>query len=924
MKPTLQSLFAQIRSDIARDEMPAALSALRGLLDNTPQLNEILQQSGRVENIYKQIRKGTISQEEATREKNRIRIGVLELLTEIEKDSTSSTALSALLDVVEEESDQPEVREEVEKAVTIVKIKDRQFLIIVIVGCLLVLIALLAIGIWQKDAIIAGFRWDRFFKSKGKDFKILVMPFKQVSRSGGENYDAGDILTGRLVEIAQNENLKIKVRYWPDYHFEDYFSYQTAKELQEYHRADMLIYGSYQTSDYSARGDKIRLNYVTAEKWNLGKAGSNCSINYQPGGIEDLEKGKIQEKVENIPVFISLLVQIKSLDRDQYLKNLQGLLNNPNFSSDSKLQIYLELADKLIEEGKLREPLIQYNKVRQIATDQNNKEYQGLFLKRIGDTYSALGNLKQALAFFEQYNDLAKELHLAFPQNPEFKNELAISYRKLGSMHSDMGNLNEALTFFGKYNDLEKELNQASPKNQEFKNALAVSYDKLGVTHSALGHLPEALKFFKEYNDLEKELHKASPKNVEFKDELGVSYERLGNTHNALGHLKQALAFFERYNRLGKELYADYPENVYVKNHLAISFSKLGETHSALGSLPQALRFFAKSIDLERELHQTFPQNVYFKNHLAISFSKLGETHRALGNLPEALNFFEKYNDLAKELYKAFPQNVEFKNALAISYQFLGITHSDLDSLPQALAFFKQYNKLEKELYDANPENVESKNALAVSYSRLGETYRSLGNLSKALIFFEKDVKLTKELLDASPQNVEFKNNLAISYEKLGDIYSELDNLPQALAFFGNETRLFEELSQAFPNDMAFKNALVFAYARLGKTHIALGNLTQALTFFKKYYAIAKELYEAFPQDEFNKSNYAESLSVLYAIQKLLSPSIGAKDLDKAIQLFKELNKIDPEYFKNKTAICYKMKQTNADLKQLILEMSAF
>jgi tetratricopeptide (TPR) repeat protein len=52
----------------------------------------------------------------------------------------------------------------------------------------------------------------------------------------------------------------------------------------------------------------------------------------------------------------------------------------------------------------------------------------GHFVLKLGDTHSALGDLQQALTYFEEYNRLEKELHEAFPQNVGFKNGLAISY----------------------------------------------------------------------------------------------------------------------------------------------------------------------------------------------------------------------------------------------------------------------------------------------------------------------------------------------------------------------------------------------------------------------------------------------------------------------------------------------------------------
>ena len=84
MKQDLQTLLNEIRDRIASGDMSAALNILRGLLENTPRINEILQQSGRFQYIRQQIRLGTVSYEEATLTQNQIRFGVLDLLSEIE------------------------------------------------------------------------------------------------------------------------------------------------------------------------------------------------------------------------------------------------------------------------------------------------------------------------------------------------------------------------------------------------------------------------------------------------------------------------------------------------------------------------------------------------------------------------------------------------------------------------------------------------------------------------------------------------------------------------------------------------------------------------------------------------------------------------------------------------------------------------
>lgn len=73
-----------IRDLIARDALPEAIEHLRSFLEKTSTLDEILHQSGRFYAIRTQIRLGVVSHAEANLTQNQIRVGLLELIAEIE------------------------------------------------------------------------------------------------------------------------------------------------------------------------------------------------------------------------------------------------------------------------------------------------------------------------------------------------------------------------------------------------------------------------------------------------------------------------------------------------------------------------------------------------------------------------------------------------------------------------------------------------------------------------------------------------------------------------------------------------------------------------------------------------------------------------------------------------------------------------
>ncbi|MFK8009332.1 MAG: tetratricopeptide repeat protein [Saprospiraceae bacterium] len=83
----------QLKDLIAKNDLATVLKHLQELLNDTPQLDDVLHQSGRFQAIRKQIQLGTVSHENATLTQNQIRIGLLELIDEIEIQQEQNPAI---------------------------------------------------------------------------------------------------------------------------------------------------------------------------------------------------------------------------------------------------------------------------------------------------------------------------------------------------------------------------------------------------------------------------------------------------------------------------------------------------------------------------------------------------------------------------------------------------------------------------------------------------------------------------------------------------------------------------------------------------------------------------------------------------------------------------------------------------------------
>ncbi len=78
---------------VGENKLTEAINYLRALLKNSPKLDEVLLQSGRLTEVMHQIRIGTIDNEEANRTKNKIRWGLLEFVRELDAISENNPEL---------------------------------------------------------------------------------------------------------------------------------------------------------------------------------------------------------------------------------------------------------------------------------------------------------------------------------------------------------------------------------------------------------------------------------------------------------------------------------------------------------------------------------------------------------------------------------------------------------------------------------------------------------------------------------------------------------------------------------------------------------------------------------------------------------------------------------------------------------------
>jgi tetratricopeptide (TPR) repeat protein/MinD-like ATPase involved in chromosome partitioning or flagellar assembly len=430
----------------------------------------------------------------------------------------------------------------------------------------------------------------------------------------------------------------------------------------------------------------------------------------------------------------------------------------------------------------------------------------------------------------------------------------------IGAFHLSLGNLDNALKFYEDSNHLYKLLDATQSKDKvEEDYQFALLHQKLGDIYTLFGDWDKTVRVYEAILS-NRIFFSRSNKVVLLKATLS---EKLGDAHTSFGNLDKALKYYNNALNLMDEELRDL-RDLHIKNRCGIILFKLGETHDLLGNSMDTHQCFKRCKQLFKELSFIDFDRFYNpKYDWAIMSEKIGHTHTLSSDFNNAFKVYERCLQLFKELCFDYPANVDYQKGLADTYQFMGKTYVSLYDLDRALIFFKESFNLNQKLYDISPANVRFKNGLAVSFQLLGSIYFSLGNFNLALEFSEAALKLSKELYNNHPANVEFKYNLAISHFKLGEIDVTRDKRDMALQCYQASKQLKVELCASCPSNVKFKNELACVYYQLGDFYKEQDK-QQAFSYLKKAANLWQELKQDTPidveQSELARKKYHQNL----------------------------------------------------------------
>jgi len=101
------------------------------------------------------------------------------------------------------------------------------------------------------------------------------------------------------------------------------------------------------------------------------------------------------------------------------------------------------------------------------------------FIFELDDELALECNLERRLKILNNLNEVIEKCFGNSIPTWDFGSDKAGLSLRLGEIHQDMGHMEEALKYFENYNQLKKELYESNPSKNSLKRGLAISYEKL-------------------------------------------------------------------------------------------------------------------------------------------------------------------------------------------------------------------------------------------------------------------------------------------------------------------------------------------------------------------------------------------------------------------------------------------------------------
>jgi serine/threonine protein kinase/Flp pilus assembly protein TadD len=295
--------------------------------------------------------------------------------------------------------------------------------------------------------------------------------------------------------------------------------------------------------------------------------------------------------------------------------------------------------------------------------------------------------LANALAFYQEFAEQNSD-------DPQVRLQMAKAYRRVAGIHEQLGQAERAAAAYQQALTVSKKLDVDFPNDPDYRQNLARSYHALGgvspffnrsVTRSELEPaLAEALR-------IQEQLVQEFPANLDYQDDLGATYHRLGYLHLFGYRLRaEAEGLVRKGVAIRQELVKARPSAFLYRRELLESLGNLGFLLTVTGRYDRAEEVVRQQMAAAQQMINYFPAEPFARMAYPSASSALANLREVTGRWPEAVAAHRQALRNGKQVVAAFPNMVAYLPVLARQSISLGDALRKIDAQDDALAAYAE------------------------------------------------------------------------------------------------------------------------------------------------------------------------------------------------------------------------------------------
>ncbi len=428
------------------------------------------------------------------------------------------------------------------------------------------------------------------------------------------------------------------------------------------------------------------------------------------------------------------------------------------------------------------------------SDDPKSEAARGHAHLRLATIRMVLGENEAALQDVASMQAIFARLHKKFPDEPEYRHDLAIGHHHRATIMDRLAKYTEAEAEYRQAIKILESVVSRDPYEAARQN-LATSYYDLGHMLIAMGRHEEAETDLRRALDDREKLVADFPKHPVNRQKLAESHRMLGAFLNDLGEHEKSKAALAQALEIQEKLAAEFPEELTYAASLAISLNDLGNIHlRPFEEFDKAEVNYRKAIDCQEKLVATFPTVPGYKVSLAHSLGNLGIALRGQRKYQESKGAFREALGLRKRLAVAFPTVPIYQSLLATSYISLGSVLLETGEREEGEKAYREALAIHERITSNGPDLQYHQIELGGLYCNYGFLLIEWGQPAPALDSLQKAIARLEGVLAEEPRLAEAQEFLRNCHMARAEALIALGRRAEALKSREQEVALNAEL----------------------------------------------------------------------------------------------------------------------------------